>query len=71
MGTFLQYFGRGRDRPRISGNGLKAVIQATLLFGSENWVMNPRIGRNLGRFHHRMDCRLTRMQINQDTVGQC
>ena len=25
--------------PRISGNFYKAVVQVTLLFGEENWVM--------------------------------
>ena len=37
-----------------SEKNYKAVVQATLLFGSETWVMNPSIGRTLGRFYHKV-----------------
>ena len=36
-----------------------AVVQAVFLDGSETWVMTPRIGRDLGGFHHRVARRLT------------
>ena len=31
-----------------------AVLQPVLLYGSEIWVMLPRIGRTLVGFHHRV-----------------
>ena len=31
-----------------------AVIQEVLLYGSDTWVLTPRIGRLMGRFHHRV-----------------
>ena len=36
--------------PRVSGMVFKAVVQAVLIFGSETWVLNPRMGRALGSF---------------------
>ena len=33
---------------------LQAVVQAVLPFGSEIWVMNPHMVRDLGIFHHRV-----------------
>ena len=38
------------------------VVQAVLLYGSETGVMTQHIGRLLGVFHHRVDCRLTGLQ---------
>ena len=29
-----------------------AVVQAVLLFGSETWVMTPRLEKSLEGFHH-------------------
>ena len=37
-----------------------------ILFGSETWVANPRIGRTLGGFHQRMACSLVEMQLKQN-----
>ena len=39
--------------PWISGTSYKAVVQVTLLLGSETWVMIHRIGWTLGGFHHK------------------
>ena len=36
-----------------------AVVQSVLIYRSETWVMNTRISRVLGRFHHSLACRLT------------
>ena len=30
------------------------MVQGTLLFGVETWVMYPRIGKTLGRFYNRV-----------------
>ena len=45
--------GEGAD-PRITGRFYLVVVQASLIFGAETWVMTPRIGRLLGIFHHRV-----------------
>ena len=50
----LKILGWERAYPHISGNFYKAVVQVTLLFSAESWVMSPRIGRTLGGFHHRV-----------------
>ena len=34
------------------------VVQSVMIYGSETWVMNPRIGRVLRGFDHRVDRRL-------------
>ena len=46
------------------------IVQATLLFGSEAWVINPRIGSTLRGFHHRVDCYLEGMQLKRDMPGR-
>ena len=48
----------------------KALVQANLLLGLETWEMTPRIGRNLGRFHHRMERCLVGMQPTRDMSGR-
>ena len=50
MGAFNKILGREGAYPWTSSTFYKAVVQATLLFGSETWVMNLRIGRTLGGF---------------------
>ena len=52
--------------PRTSVFSYKAVLQATLLFGLETWVMNPRIGMAIGGFNHRVDHRLVLIQLTHD-----
>ena len=42
---------KGADK-RLSGNFLKAVVQAVLLFRAETWVLTPRIERALKIFQH-------------------
>ena len=37
----------------------KAVTQAVLLFGSETWVLTPRMEQALGSFQHKDSQRLT------------
>ena len=36
-----------------------AVVQDILLFGSETWMVNPRIKCLLGGFHHRVERRIS------------
>ena len=53
-----------------SGTLYKAAVQANLLFGSETWVMTPRIGRILGGFYHRLDHCLAGMNPRNGTAGR-
>ena len=45
--------GREGMDARTSGIFYLAVVQAVILFGSEMWVIFPRIGRMIGGFYHR------------------
>ena len=38
---------REEEAPRVYGLFFKAVVQEVLLFGSENWVVNPCMGKAL------------------------
>ena len=37
------------------------VVQAVLLFGSDTWVLTPRLGKSLEGFHHRVARRMADM----------
>ena len=47
----------------------KLVVQATLLFSAETWVITSRVESTLGSFHHRVAYRLVGMWLRQDTMG--
>ena len=44
--------------PRVSGFFFKDMVQAVLLFGAENWVVAPRMGKALGGFQTQVKRRL-------------
>ena len=46
-----------------------SVVQAVLIYGLDTWVMSPHIGNTLGRFHHRLVCRLTGRNLRRRTDG--
>ena len=46
--------GKEGSDDRTLGRFYVAVFQTVLLYGSEIWVMAPRIGENLRGFHHRV-----------------
>ena len=56
--------------PQTYGTVYKVVVQATLLFGTESWVVSPRIRRPLGGFRHRVARRLKKMQPKRTGVGR-
>ena len=56
---------------RTSGHIYLAVVQSVLIYGSEMWVMTPRIGRGLGRLYHRVAHRLTWRQPWRGQDGVC
>ena len=43
----------------------KEIVQEDILFGSEMWVLNPRMGRAQGSFQHRFDRRIMGTQLKQ------
>ena len=45
--------------PRVYCFFFKAVVQAVLFFGVENWVVTPCIGKDLGGFQNQVERRLT------------
>jgi hypothetical protein len=45
--------------PRISAMFYKAVVQSVLLYGSETWVLSPKMLSKLEGFHKQIACRLT------------
>ena len=45
------------------------MVQLVLLYGSETWVLTPRMKRVLGRFHHRVDRWLTGRQPRKGRDG--
>ena len=54
--------GREGVDPRVSGMFFKVVIQVTLIFGSEMWVMTPCMVWSLGGFQYRVYQRITGRQ---------
>ena len=40
--------------PRVSDFFFKAVVQLVLIFGTEIWVVAPRMGRVLGEFQDKL-----------------
>ena len=48
---------------QTSGQIKLAVVQSVLMYGSETWVLTPRMKRVFGGFHHRVDLRLTGRQL--------
>ena len=43
-----QILSREGAAPRVSGFFSKAVLQVVMIFGSETWVVTPRMGKALG-----------------------
>ena len=63
---FSRITGQYGADPWTDGTFYKAVVQVTLLFGADTWVMSPRIGKTLGGFHHRVFHWLVLMRPRQD-----
>ena len=52
----------GRSRTKGIREVLKEILQAVLLFGSEELVLTPYMGRDLGSFQHMVAWRITGRQ---------
>ena len=55
--------GREGADPRVSRMFFKVVFQAVFLFGSETWVLTPRMEHDLDSFWHRVVRRITGRQM--------
>ena len=44
------------------------VVQSFMIYESYTWVMTPHIGRVWGRFHHKVDCRLTGGNLRENSM---
>ena len=68
---FYRIWGQDGADAWTSGTFYKSVIEATLFFGSETWVMNPRIEQTLRGFHYRVDLCIAGMQSQRNMEEQC
>ena len=55
----MRILSREGAAPRVFGFFFKATVQAVLLFGSETWVVTPRMGKSLGGVQFQVARRLT------------
>ena len=66
----LRILGREGAEPWTSGKFYKVVLQATLLFGEEPWVITSRNERTLGRFYHSVARRMANMKPRRYMTGR-
>ena len=65
----MRILSREGEDARTLGQIYLFVVQLVLLYGTETWVMTPRIRRVLGVFHHRLYCRMIGRQPRRGTDG--
>ena len=58
----------GADRRKV-GRFYVVMVQAVLLFGSETWVLTPRLEKSLEGFHHRAVWRMAGMGPKRQCDG--
>ena len=58
-----------RVDPKVLGHFFKTVVQAVLLFGTEMWVLTPRMERALSSFQQRVARRITGRQLRRRWIG--
>ena len=61
-GRLSRIFSLEGEDLKVLGYFYKAAMQAVFMFGSETWVLNPRMDQALDSFQHRFTRRLTRRQ---------
>ena len=66
----LRIWERDGAYPQTSRNFYKAVVQVTLLFRAESWVMSPRIGRTMGGFHFRVPYHMSKVHPKRYVTGR-
>ena len=57
-------------RPQVSGFFFKAGVQLLLLFGSDTWVVTPRMGQVIGGFQDQVAWQLTRRLKRKRSYGR-
>ena len=57
----VKILGREGADKRMVGQLYVAVVQAVLFFGSETWVVTPRLDKAPSGFHHRVVRRMAGM----------
>ena len=82
-GRIVSILGREGADKRTAGKFYVVVVQAVLLFGSETWVVTPRLGKALAGFHHQAvhrmagmvpECQLSRTWVHSPRtpgLGNC
>ena len=60
LGAYVNNIGKVGGKYKGARNVFKTLMQEVLIFGSETWVMTPRVGWALGGFQHRVARRITR-----------
>ena len=63
--------GRDRSDPKMSGRFYLAVVRAVLFFVFKTLMVTPYMGDLLGSFYHRVEERLSGMQLRRHTDGMC
>ena len=61
--------GRKGADPKVSRAFYITVTQTVLLFGSETWILTPRMEKALDSFHSRFAKNITRIQPRQRKYG--
>ena len=56
--------------PRVSGFFFKSMVQSVLVFGTEIWVVTPRMGRVLEGFQDQVERQLTGRLPRRRTDGK-
>ena len=64
-----QVLGREGADPKVSGNFYIVVNQAVLLFGSETWVLTPRMEKALDILQSRVARKTTERQLRRKKDG--
>ena len=62
---------RYRTNMWVYGLFYNSVVQTVLMYGSETWVLMPRMVQTLKAFHHRVDCWMMEQHLWRISYGGC
>ena len=65
----MKLLGREEEDMITAGIFYVAVVQELPLFGSETWVMTPRMEKDIESFHHRVVRRMVGMGPKHQQYG--
>ena len=66
----MKLLGRDTEDRRTAGIFYVSVVQSVLLFGSETWVITPRLENTLKGFHHKVVRRMAGMGTKRKWDGK-